>query len=110
MRAGILSEPGGTTPVNRRSLLEQKHDAIMVLAKKYGILNIRICGSVARGEDTAMSDIDLLVEMEQGRSLLSLGSFLMDLQDLLGCRVDVLMEKGLKKRVLERVLKEAVPL
>lgn len=110
MGFGILSQPGGTIPVNRCLLLKQKRDAIMVLAKKYGVYNIRVCGSVARGEDTALSDIDLLVEMEQGRSLLSLGAFLMDLQDLLGCKVDVLMEQGLKKRVLERVLKEAIPL
>ena len=93
-----------------RLLIDKNREKILDIANRYGVCNIRICGSVARGEESASSDIDLLVDMKQGSSLLSLGSFLMDIQDLLGCRVDVLTERGLKKRVLERVLKEAIPL
>ncbi len=68
---------------------------------------------VARGEAGPESDLDLLVEMEPGRSLLDMGGLfagLMDLQDLLGCRVDVVTEKGLRQRIRARVLKEAVEL
>jgi predicted nucleotidyltransferase len=71
---------------------------------------VRIFGSVARGEADSASDLDLLVEMEPGRSLLDLGGLLMELQDLLGCRVDVVTEKGLRNRIRDRVLKDAVAL
>lgn len=90
------------------ALLERNRDEIINMAHKYGANNVRICGSVARGEDTEVSDIDLLVQMEQGSSLLSLGMFLMDLQSLLGCKVDILTENGLKKRVREKILNDAV--
>lgn len=65
-------------------------------------------GSVARGEVFPDSDVDFLVDMEPGRSLFDLGGPLMDLQDLLGCRVDVVTEKGLRPRIRDRVLGEAV--
>lgn len=83
---------------------------ILQLATHHGADNIRIFGSVARGEADAESDIDFLVEMKPGRTLLDLGGFLMDLQDLLGCRVDVVTEKGLRSRIRERVLQEATML
>lgn len=67
-------------------------------------------GSVARGEARADSDVDFLVDLEPGRSLLDRVALIQDLEDLLGCRVDVATEKGLKDRVRERVLREAVPL
>ncbi len=82
----------------------------MRIAGKHGARKVRIFGSVARGEADAASDLDFLVEMEPGRSLLDLGGLLMDLQDLLGCRVDVVTEKGLRERIRDRVLKEAVAL
>ncbi len=69
-------------------------------------INIRVFGSVARGEADSKSDIDLLVDLEPGRSLFDLGGLLMDLQDLLGHKVDVVTERGLR----ERVMKEAIPL
>jgi hypothetical protein len=56
------------------------------------------------------SDVDFLVEMEANRNLFDLGGLLMELQDLLGCKVDVVTEKGLRQRIRERVLNEAVPL
>ena len=71
---------------------------------------VRIFGCVARGEADSESDIDLLVNMESGRSLLDLCGLLIDLEELLGRKVDVVTEKGLRDRIRERVLKEAVAL
>lgn len=88
----------------------EKREEILQVAAKHGARKVRIFGSVARGEADAASDLDLLVEMEPGRSLLDLGGLLMELQDLLGCRVDVVTEKGLRERIRDRVLKEAVAL
>jgi len=71
---------------------------------------VRIFGSVARGESDSESDIDFLVNMEPGRSLLDLCGLLIDLEELLGRKVDVVTEKGLRDRIRERVLKEAIAL
>ncbi len=91
-------------------LLRTKREDILRIAKNYGAYNVRVFGSVARGEADSESDIDLLVNMEPGRSLLDLCGLLIDLEDLLGCKVDVVTEKGLRERIRERVLKEAVTL
>ena len=91
-------------------LLQEKRDDILRIATKRGASNIRVFGSVARGEADSKSDIDLLVDLEPGRSLFDLGGLLMDLQDLLGHKVDVVTERGLRERIRERVLKEAIPL
>jgi predicted nucleotidyltransferase len=92
------------------ALLQAKRENILQTAAKYGAYNVRIFGSVARGEADSDSDVDFLVEMEPGRSLLDLGGLLMDLQELLGCNVDLVTEKGLRERIRERVLKEAISL
>lgn len=91
-------------------LLTEKRDEILRIAARHGAKNIRVFGSVARGDADAASDVDVLVDMEPGRSLLDMGGLLMDLQDLLGCSVDVVTERGLRPRIRDRVLKEAVPL
>src|SRR6266699_1692540 len=91
-------------------LLQAKREDILHTATKYGAYNVRVFGSVARGEADSESDVDLLVDMEPGRSLFDLGGLLMDLQDLLGCNVDVVTEDGLRDRIRKRVLKEAVAL
>ena len=91
-------------------LLHARREDILRIANKYGAFNVRVFGSVARGEADAKSDIDLLVDMEKGRSLLDLGGLLVDLQDMLGCDVDIVTEQGLRERIRERVLKEAVAL
>jgi len=91
-------------------LLKAKRAEILRIAAQHGARNVRVFGSVARGEAGAESDVDFLVEMEPGRSLLDIGGLLMDLQDLLGCNVDVVTEKGLRERIRARVLHEAVPL
>lgn len=90
--------------------VRSKRAEIMGLAKKYGARSIRIFGSVARGEADGRSDVDFLVELESGRSLLDLGGLLMDLKTLLGCEVDVVTVNGLRERIRQRVLQEAVAL
>ncbi|MCX5675309.1 MAG: nucleotidyltransferase family protein [Planctomycetota bacterium] len=91
-------------------LLRAKREDILRLAARHGARNIRIFGSVARGDAGPDSDLDVLVDMEPGRSLFDMGGLLTDLQELLGCHVDVVTEKGLRERIRDRVLKEAVPL
>ena len=70
---------------------------------------MRIFGSVARAEAGRDSDVDVLVDLEPGRGLFVLGGLLMELRELLGCRVDVVTEQGLRPRIRERVLREALP-
>ena len=91
-------------------LLSTKREDILRIAAKYGAYNVRIFGSVARGEADSESDIDFLMNMEPGRSLFDLGGLLSDLEDLLGCNVDVVTEDGLRDRIRDRVLKEAIAL
>jgi hypothetical protein len=91
-------------------LLKQKREEILRLCARYGARNPRIFGSVARGEADTQSDLDFLVELEAGRSLFDLGGLQYDLEQLLGRPVDVVTERGLKSRIRERVLREAVPL
>lgn len=91
-------------------ILKAKREDIVRIAAKHGARNVRVFGSVARGEVDEKSDIDLLVKMDPDRSLLDHAGLWLDLQDLLGCKVDVVSENGLRPRMRERVLKEAVPL
>lgn len=89
-------------------LLQSKHDDILRIASHYGAYNMHVFGSVARGEADEQSDIDFLVEMEPKRSLLDLAGLLVDLEELLGCKVDVVPEDSLRKSIKDRVLNEAV--
>ena len=89
-------------------LLRDKRDEILQIAARHGASSVRIFGSVARGEATAQSDVDFLVELERGRSLLDHAALMVDLENLLGRRVDVATERGLKPRVREQILTEAV--
>lgn len=91
-------------------LLKVKRRDILRIAAKHGVCSIRVFGSVARGEADEQSDVDFLVEMEPGRSLFDMGGLLMDLRELLGRSVDVVSVRGLKPRIRERVLREAVGL
>lgn len=96
--------------ISFEDLLREKREDILRTAAKYGAYNVRVFGSVARGQADSQSDIDLLVDMEPGRSIFDLGGLLMDLEDLLGCNVDIITEDGLRDRIRERVLREAVAL
>ena len=91
-------------------LLKTKRGEILSIAAKYGAHNVRIFGSVARGEAGSESDLDVLVELEPSRSLMDHAGLMLDLQELLGCSVDVVTEKGLRPRFRERILAEAITL
>jgi uncharacterized protein len=88
-------------------LVQSKRTEILSTAKRYGVKEIRLFGSVARGDDVAESDVDFLVELFPGRSLFDLGALVMDLRDLLGVEVDVVTPLSLNKRIREKVLHEA---
>ncbi|NJP11329.1 MAG: nucleotidyltransferase family protein [Leptolyngbyaceae cyanobacterium RU_5_1] len=94
--------------MNLEERLQGKREDILALATRYGAYNVRVFGSVARGEADANSDVDFLVEMERGRSLLDLGGLLMELQGLLGYRVDIVTEQGLRSRIRQQVLDESI--
>jgi len=91
-------------------ILKSRREEILSIAAKHGARNVRIFGSVARGDAGETSDIDLLVELEQGRSLLDLAGLAVDLEDLLDRKVDVVTEQGLYWLLRRRILKEARPL
>jgi hypothetical protein len=90
--------------------IQARRAEILAAADQWGARNLRIFGSVARKEAGPESDVDVLVDLDPGRSLFDLGGLLMDLQDILDCKVDVVTEAGLRPRIRERVLREAVPL
>ena len=90
-------------------LLRDKREDILRLAARHGTRNVRVFGSVVRGEAGPTSDVDLLVDMEPGRSLLDHIALLQDLEDLLGIEIDVVTERALHWYIRDTVLKEAVP-
>jgi prevent-host-death family protein len=90
--------------------LKAKREEILRIADQYGARNVRVFGSAARGQATSMSDVDILVDLEPGRSLLDLGGLLDELQKLLGCSVDVVTPNTLRDSIRQRVLQEAVSL
>jgi predicted nucleotidyltransferase len=87
-----------------------KREKILEAATRRGAKNVRLFGSLARGEERAESDVDLLVDMEEGRSLLDLSHLLQDMEELLGCKVHVVEPEALHWAIRERILEEAVPL
>ena len=91
-------------------LLKTRRDEILAIAQRHGASNVRIFGSVARGEAGPDSDVDLLVDLERGRTLIDHGQLQVDLEGLLGRKVDVVTERGLLSHLRARVLEEAVPL
>jgi len=96
-------------PINQKTLCE-KRDLILEIARRYGASNVRIFGSVARGDATNASDLDLIVCFEPGRTLLDHGGLVMDLRELLGMRVDVIDEDSMRPRFRQNAMAEAVPL
>ena len=93
-----------------KELLESRRNEILDLAVGHGAKNIRVFGSAARGEGGPASDVDLLVDMEKGRNLLDLVGFWQDLEELLGCRVDIITDGGISPYLRERIYAEAIPL
>jgi predicted nucleotidyltransferase len=90
--------------------LRGRRDEILELAARYGASNVRVFGSVARGEADERSDVDFLVDMDEGRTLFDMGALFMDLQDALEREVMVTTVAGLRPRIREAVLKDAVAL
>jgi hypothetical protein len=91
-------------------LIQTHRDALLALAARHGVGKVRVFGSMARDDADENSDVDLLVAPPERHSGLALGGLLMDAQDLLGRRVDIVTEAGLHPALRERVLAEAVPL
>jgi uncharacterized protein len=104
-----LAEEDGLGEVTRESLRARRSE-LLALAARRGALRVRIFGSVARREAGPSNDVDFVVEFEPGRSLLDHGGLVMDLEEALGCRVDVVSERGLGARMRVNVEREAVPL
>lgn len=90
-----------------REIIGDKREVILALAAKYGASNVRVFGSVAEGKADEASDVDFLVDMAPGRSLFDMGGLLMDLQNLLGRKVDVVTEAGLHWYIRDRVIQQA---
>ncbi len=93
-----------------REIISEQREQILALAAGYGAYNVRIFGSVARGTADGTSDVDFLVDLEDGRSLFDLGGLLMDLRGLLHRDVDVVTENGLHWYIKDRILEEAQPI
>jgi uncharacterized protein len=91
-------------------ILQVRRDSILQLAAQYGAHNVRVFGSVARGEAGPTSDVDLLVEMDPGRSLLDLIELSQTLEAFLQRKVDILTDGGLSPYLQQRISAEAVPL
>ncbi len=103
-------EKAGVELMHVAELLRQKRDEILRIATKYGARNVRIFGSVARREAGPDSDVDLLVSFEPGTTLIDHCALMRELTNLLGTEVQVASERGLRPRVKERVMRDAVPL
>ncbi len=93
-----------------RETIRQKRDAILEIARRYGAHDVRIFGSVARGDTTEVSDLDLIVRFEPSRSLLDHAGLIGELEDMLGVKVDVVDEDGMRPRFRKAVMREVMPL
>jgi len=91
-------------------VLHSRRDRVLEVAQRHGVTSIRVCGSVARGEETAESDIDLLVTTGPKVSSWFPASLILDLEALLGRHIDVVTESGLNPHIRNQVLSEAVTL
>jgi len=93
-----------------QDIISDRREQILSLAAKYGASDVRVFGSFARGTADENSDVDFLVTLVPGRSLFDLGGLLYELQQVIGRRVDVVTDAGLRPRIRDRVLREAVPI
>jgi predicted nucleotidyltransferase len=93
-----------------REDFEVHRNDILTVARHHGANNVRVFGSVARGDSVLGSDLDLLIDLEEGRSLLDLIAIEQDLEDLLGCKVDVVTDRSLSPYIRDAVRKDATAL
>jgi predicted nucleotidyltransferase len=93
-----------------KQLLQEKREEILKIAAEHGACNVRVFGSVVRGDAKPDSDIDFLIDLGENLSPWFPVRLIRDLENLLDCKVDIVTEKGLKERIKERVLQEAVQL
>ncbi len=93
-----------------KKTVHMKRREILEIARRHGAHDIRIFGSVARGNQNERSDLDIIARFDPGRTLFDQGGFLMELQELLGVKVDVVSERGMRPRFRDHVMREAVPL
>lgn len=96
--------------MNYQKIIKEKRLEILKIADLYGASNIRIFGSVARNESTPDSDIDFLMDIEPEKNLLDRIALIQDLEDLLGCKVDVVKPEVLHECIKNNILTEAIPL
>ncbi|RRR70886.1 MAG: DNA polymerase subunit beta [Candidatus Viridilinea halotolerans] len=96
--------------MDTQNILQAHREAIALIARRHGVTRIRVFGSVARGEATAQSDLDLLIETGPETSAWFPAGLILELEQLLGRRVDVVTERALHPAIRERVLQEARPL
>ena len=95
--------------MSKRELIAKHRDAILALAARHGATDVRLFGSVARGDDDAESDVDAIVRFVNGGTLAGLCGLAEDLERLLGCKVDLLTDhSGMRPRLREQVMQEAV--
>ncbi len=104
-----MASVGNSSPVTLADLRGRRQE-ILGIAARHGASNVRVFGSVLRGDASPASDVDFLVSLDERRSLLDLGGLLMDLRDALGCDVDVVTDTGLSERFRDNVLAAAAVL
>lgn len=100
--------PSAVGPVGRK--LRRRRAAVLAVAARHGMTELRVFGSVARGQDTDSSDLDLLVRVPEGTGLLALGRFTQELQDPVHVPVDVVPDDSVKPRVRTSIDRDLVPL
>lgn len=93
-----------------QDIIGNKRDEILALAEKHGANNIRVFGSVARNEAHSDSDIDFLLDLQDGTNMWDLVALWQDLEELLACSVNVVAEDEQDDRFMQSALKDAVPL
>lgn len=99
----------GTSKPELARLINERRNEILEICRRNGASNVRIFGSVARGEAGASSDVDFLVDLEPKRSLLDHIGLQQEIEDLLGVKVDVITRRGLHPLIRDEVLAESVP-
>ena len=98
------------TRTDMEEKLRRNREEILRIASRHGAHSVRLFGSQRRGEADEMSDIDLLVTLEDGVTLLQHAAMVRELEELMGCQVDVVSERGLRSRIRDRILEEAIPI